>query len=161
MKIQDLMTWEVDACTPDSDLGSAAMIMWRKDCGFVPVIERDARKLVGVITDRDICMATATQRRDPYSLRVGDVMSKRLFTCSPADDARAALRIMKEGQVRRLPVVDPKGILQGVISFNDLALVAQRTARPGEGLTYADVMEAFQGVSKHRIQKEIVEAVPA
>ena len=137
------------------------MIMWRKDCGFVPVIERDARKLVGVITDRDICMATATQRRDPYSLRVGDVMSKKLFTCSPADDARVALRIMKEGQVRRLPVVDPKGILQGVISFNDLALVAQRTGRPGEGLTYADTMEALQAISKHRIQRQIMEAVSA
>ena len=161
MKIQDLMTWEVDSCTPDSDLGSAAMTMWRRDCGFVPVVERDARKLVGVITDRDICMATATQRRDPYSLRVGDVMSKKLFTCSPADDARAALRIMKEGQVRRLPVVDPKGIVQGVISLNDLALAAQRTGRPGEGITFAEVMEAFQAISKHRVRKEIVETVTA
>jgi CBS domain-containing protein len=161
MKVQDLMTWEIDWCTTDSDLGSAAMEMWRRDCGIVPVVESDSRKLVGVITDRDICMATATQRRDPYSLRVGDVMSKRLFTCSPADDARAALRIMKEGQVRRLPVVDPKGTLQGIISLNDLALAAQRTGRPGEALSFAEVMEAVQGVSRHRVRKEMVEAATA
>lgn len=137
------------------------MTMWRKDCGFVPVVESDARKLAGVVTDRDICMAAAMQRRDPHSLRVSDVMSKKLFTCSPADDARVALRIMREGQVRRLPVVDPKGILQGVISLNDLALAAQRTARPGEALPFAEVMEAIQAISKHRIQKEMMTAIPA
>jgi CBS domain-containing protein len=156
MKVQDLMMWEVESCYPSSDLAEAAMIMWRKDCGFVPVVENPGNKVAGVITDRDICMATATQHKGPHDIRVGDVMSRELFTCAATDDARTAMQKMKEGRVRRLPVVDERGVLRGVVSLNDLACAAERTARAGTGLGYAEVMDVLRAVSTHRIEGALV-----
>ena len=86
MRVQDLMTWDPEACTPHHDLAHAAMIMWRRDCGIVPVVEGGTNKLIGVITDRDICMATATKGRTPAAITVGDVMSKKPTTCLPGDE---------------------------------------------------------------------------
>lgn len=159
MKVHDLMAWEAEACRPDSDLAEAAMIMWRKDCGFVPVVELPARKLVGVITDRDICMATATKHKDPHSIQVGEVMSRKLYTCSPTDDVRVAAKTMKEGLVRRLPVTDEKGVLRGVISLNDLVLAAGKTAKAGAGLAQPEVMDLIQAISTHRTETALVSSV--
>lgn len=152
MKVHDLMAWEVEACRPESDLAEAAMIMWRKDCGFVPVVESGGRKVVGVVTDRDICMATTTQGREPRAIRVGSIMSRKIHSCSPTDDLRTAMNTMKEGKVRRLPVTDDNGELRGVISLNDLALAAEKTARVGAGVSYAELMDVLHAVSAHRME---------
>lgn len=159
MKVHDLMMWEVESCRPECDLAEAAMIMWRRDCGIVPVVDNPSDKLIGVITDRDICMATATQHKDPHSIRVGDVMSRKLYTCSPTDDVRIAMKAMKEGQVRRLPVVDENGTLRGVISLNDIALAAERTAKAGAGLGYPEVIDLLQAISTHRFETSLVPSV--
>lgn len=160
MKVHDLMVWEPESCRPESNVAEAAMIMWHKDCGFVPVVESSSdKKLVGVITDRDICMATAIKHKEPHSIRVGEVMTRTPFTCSPTDDVRIALQHMKEGRVRRLPVTDESGKLRGVISLNDLLLAAGKTARAGAGLGYPEVMDLLQSISTHRTETAIVSRV--
>ncbi len=63
MKVQSIMTRDVEACTAETNLADAAMIMWRNDCGVVPVVEEPDRRVIGLITDRDICMAVATKDR--------------------------------------------------------------------------------------------------
>jgi CBS domain-containing protein len=156
MRIQDLMTWDPESCTPHHDLSHAAMIMWRRDCGIVPVVEGGTNQLIGVITDRDICMATATKGKSPASINVGEVMNTKPVSCLPGDELKTALRRMGEAQVRRIPVTDTQGTLRGMVTLNDLLLHAEKSDRHGEApVTYADVMGVLRSVSKHRIETSV------
>jgi CBS domain-containing protein len=160
MRIQDVMTWDPESCTPHHDLAHAAMIMWRRDCGIVPVVESGGNKLIGVITDRDICMAAATKGKSPAQITVGDVMARQPRTCLPGDDLKTALKLMAVEQIRRLPVADTQGNLRGIVALNDLILQAEETDRHGKApVTFADVMGVLKTVSRHRAQKA-VEAAP-
>ena len=124
MKVQDVMTDEVQSCAPETNLATVAMQMWRGDFGAMPVVA--GRKVVGMITDRDICMAAATKHRDPANIRVKEVMSGQVYGCSCDTDIHEALKIMQQKQVRRLPIISPEdGRLQGILSMNDVALKAQ------------------------------------
>src|SRR5580765_876539 len=85
MKVQDVMTKGVEACSRDTNLAAVAMIMWRMDCGAVPVVS-DGRTAVGMITDRDICVAVATKHRRAEEITVAEVVSDRLYRVRPEDD---------------------------------------------------------------------------
>lgn len=151
MIIEHLMTRDIETCTPDDDLAHAAMIMWRRDCGFVPVVNAEGR-YVGVITDRDVCIAGATKHRSLHKIPVREVMSQGVYTCAPTDNVLVALHRMAEGQVRRLPVVAKDGRVEGVLSLNDLILAAERVERKREdAVTYADVISVLKAVSAHRL----------
>jgi CBS domain-containing protein/nucleotide-binding universal stress UspA family protein len=148
VKVERLMTRDVETCAPDMDVAHAAMIMARRNCGLVPVVEHGSGRLAGVITDRDICIAAAMRHADAHSIPVGEVMTRRLTTCSPTDEIRVAMRRMSEARVRRLPVVDRLGVLKGVVSLTDLALVAGRPLESGErGIQEADVVAVLNAVS--------------
>ncbi|MBK8178142.1 MAG: CBS domain-containing protein [Planctomycetes bacterium] len=129
MKVKDVMSAEVRTCSPNDDLGRAAQIMWEGDCGIVPVVEPDDY-LVGVVTDRDACMAAYTQGRTLAAVRTGDVMSRQLRTLRPEEDAEAAGAAMGKLRVRRLPVVDGLGRLVGLVSLADLARGIAREKHP-------------------------------
>ena len=119
------MTREVQTCQLDTNLSAAAMQMWNGDFGVLPVLA-DGGKLVGVITDRDICMAAATKHRDPAAIRVDEVISGLAYTCVPGTEIHDALKSMREKRVRRLPVVNAEnGRIAGILSLNDVALKAQ------------------------------------
>jgi CBS domain-containing protein len=149
MKIQELMTRDVDACSPAADLAAVSMTMWRQDCGFVPVID-DARHVLGVVTDRDICMALATRHRRAEELTAREVMSGELVSVRPEDDVRVALETMRTRRVRRLPVVDAEQRLRGVVSINDVVLHAQPTGgRVASGISANDVLATLQGICSH------------
>jgi CBS domain-containing protein len=128
MKVKELMTSDVKSCDLDTNLAAAAKIMWEEDCGAIPVTDEGGR-VVGVITDRDICIAGATRSRTEGDIAVRDVISGAVYTCAPDDDARAALETMRHRRVRRLPVVDHGGRLTGIVSIQDLAT----QARSGKG----------------------------
>jgi CBS domain-containing protein len=120
MKVKELMTTDVKRCSLETNLAAAARIMWEGDCGAVPVTdERD--HVVGIITDRDICIAAATRPRTEGEIPVKDVISGALYTCAPGDDVRAALDTMKARKIRRLPVVEQGGRLVGIVSIHDIA----------------------------------------
>jgi CBS domain-containing protein len=121
MKVKDLMTKEAKTCTPETDLATAAESMWMRDCGILPVVD-DKRRVAGMITDRDICIATGCHRRDPATILVKEVMTGQVFSCSPETDIGEALQIMQWKQVHRLPVIDSAGKLCGVLSLTDIAL---------------------------------------
>jgi CBS domain-containing protein len=128
MKVRDLMVKDVRMCRQYDTLDTAAMIMWEKDCGFVPVVDESLR-VIGVITDRDICMAAYTQGVSLKDLQVSRAMSKQAFSCRPEDDLAAAEKIMLQNHVRRLPVIDDQGRLAGIISLNDFAQEAETERR--------------------------------
>lgn len=147
MKVKDVMSGSAQSCAPDSNLVAAARLMWDLDCGVLPV-EADG-KVLGMITDRDICMAAATQSRPLADVNVQEIMSRNVFACRPEDDIRFALETMRRERVRRLPVVDSAGKLQGILSLNDLVLKAQR-GKKKTGLSFSDVITTCKAIFEHR-----------
>ena len=150
MKVHDWMTRDVATCLVDDTLNRAAQLMWEGDFGVVPVVGVEGN-VVGMITDRDVCMAAYTRGRPLAEIRIEDAMAKHLATCSPDSTIETALALMKEAGVRRLPVVDHHGKLAGVLSLNDLARAARRLGGTPEGIrTRADVGETLASICRSR-----------
>ncbi len=126
MRVEQLMSKDVSSCDAEDSLNEAAAILWERDCGAVPVVARASQgRVVAMITDRDICMAAYTTGRPLTALHVYDAMSRSLHTCEPGDTVADAEAVMREHQVRRLPVVDDAGNLAGILSLADLARAAE------------------------------------
>jgi len=117
--VSKVMTKDPARVSPDDSLGRAAQIMWEADCGAVPVVNQDGT-LVGMITDRDICMAAYTRGQSPFAIDVRSTMSKAVHSASPDDPIARVTRIMGEHQVRRVPIVE-NGRVVGIVSLADLA----------------------------------------
>ena len=145
MKVQELMNEDVECCHPGDDLTTAAMIMWRRDCGFVPVVDEKTHRVVGVITDRDICMATATKNRAPESVRVDDVMARDVRTAEAEQNIDGAMGTMRAHQVHRLPVVDRSGQLRGVLSIADVA-----RSTPSDGIANVELVDTYRAIHRPR-----------
>jgi CBS domain-containing protein len=112
------MTTEVGSCRPDSGMDEAASTMWASDLSCLPVVDEGDR-VVGIVTDRDICMAAFTQGKSLSAIPVREGMTRKVFTCADTDSIEQAVRTMIEHAVRRLPVVDSDGRLLGVVSRDD------------------------------------------
>lgn len=139
------MTKEVHTCRSDTNLAMAAMQMWEGDFGALPVVE-DGGKVVGMITDRDICMGVASRDEAPSKIRVGEIMSGEVYSCSADADIREALKTMQQRRVRRLPVTK-EGEIAGLLSLNDLALKA-RSSKLAD-LTAQDVEDTLREICAH------------
>ena len=148
MKVRDIMTPNPSFCREESTLASAARLMWDGDFGALPVVDRD-EKVIGVITDRDICMATWMRNEPESRVTVGDVVSGPVHRCRAEDDLPTPLAIMREAQVRRLPVVDKEGKLQGMLSVNDIILAAEDVPKAGRP-TCKDVVAMLKAICEHR-----------
>lgn len=131
MRVEELMTREVITCHENQTLSEAVKLMWQSDVGFLPVVGSDG-KPVGVITDRDACMAAFIQGKPLAQIGVRSAMSQRLATCRPESTIDEAEQTMSEFQVHRLPVIDQGGKVVGVLSINDLAHYA--AGKPDEEL---------------------------
>jgi CBS domain-containing protein len=153
MKVQDVMSENVKTCTPDTDLAAVAAIMWEGDCGVLPVVA-DGGKVVGVITDRDIAIALGTRNRLAPGITAGEVISGQVYACRPEDDIHTALKTIRKDKVRRLPVIDEEGRIQGILSMNDVVLQAEQPGgRKTVDLTYEDVVNSFKAICEHRHPK--------
>ena len=156
MKVKEVMMGTPYYCQLDTNLGSATELMWNGNCGFLPVIGAEG-KIAGAVTDRDLCIALGTRNRLPGEVKIREVMSHRLFACSAGDDVHAALEIMKEGGVRRLPVLGEDGALVGVISIDDVLL----RAAPGSigvkpELSTEEVAKAFRAINQRRVPQIVL-----
>jgi CBS domain-containing protein len=140
--VEQLMTRSCRACDPDESLASAALRMWDADCGILPVVE--GGKVIGVITDRDICMALALKGSRPNERAVGEVSSGTLWSCAPGDAVVDALATMGRHRVRRLPVVEG-GRLVGMLSLNDVVATASESAELGRPF-----LAALSSICAHR-----------
>jgi len=146
MRVETAMMRSAAYCTPETNLGTAAEIMWKFDCGMLPVVGAD-RKVVGVITDRDMCIALATRNKLAGEITVGEVFAGRAYTCRPQDDIRAALDTMSRQKVRRLPVVNSDGVLQGILSMDDIVLhVDSYDGVTDGGLSSREIITAMLGI---------------
>ncbi len=151
MKVQDIMTSDVQCCGPDTNLAAAAKMMWDSDCGALPVLNVQGQ-VMGMITDRDICMAAATKNKPAWDITVWETVSGKVYSCHMSDDVHTALDVMKREKVRRLPVVDEDEVLQGVVAMNDFVLLAGE-AKGGKApaLSYEDVVRTMKAISAHRV----------
>ncbi|HXX93429.1 MAG TPA: CBS domain-containing protein [Planctomycetota bacterium] len=159
MRVQDICTRQVQSCVPGTNLAEAAKILWECDCGIVPVID-DQRKLVGVITDRDICMAVATRHKLASELRVGEVMSRDVRFCQPEDEVLDALHTMREAQIRRLPVVDGHRTLVGILSVSDAVLASRAAKGKSAAALTQEIMLTLMAIHEHRPENPIPPAEP-
>jgi CBS-domain-containing membrane protein len=150
MHVNEVMSRSPRTCSIDDSADAAVRVMWEQDCGAVPVLDHEAR-VAGIITDRDICIATYFQGAPPSALRVADVMSRDVCTCRVNDGITEAEQAMRQRQVRRLPVVDERQALVGILSVSDLAQNAKRAGRlrspAGDSL---DLLQTVTAVSEPR-----------
>ena len=146
MQVQEIMSKDVCFCSPQTNAAAAAEMMWRRNCGTLPIVE-DGGRVVGIVTDRDLGIALGTSNRRPAEVPVGEIMNRDLVVCNPGDDVRAALKTMAQRQLRRLPVVDETGALKGVLSLSDIAL------RAADDLSM-DVLNAARAIYDRRDRRK-------
>lgn len=150
MKVKEIMTGSPSVCDLNESLAEAAKTMWDADCGVLPVL-KDGKEVVGVITDRDICMAMAMRHCSPAGVSVEEVISGEVYSVAPQDEVQKALELMQQKQVLRLPVISPEGELEGMLSMNDVVLKAQRKANgKTPEIKYADVVDTYKAICAHR-----------
>jgi len=125
MKVEQVMTRDVKLCHVEESLNDAARLMWDHACGCVPVVDAEDR-VVGVLTDRDVCMAAYTRGLPLGDMTVISAMSRQVFACHMGDALDTAEAIMREHQVRRLPVLGFQDRIVGILSLSDIAREAER-----------------------------------
>ena len=149
MNVGQLMTHGVKTCRPQDSLNTAAKLMWDNNCGSIGVVG-DAG-VVGMLTDRDICMAAYTQGRPLSEVQVSSAMSKTLFSCGPEDSLARAEEIMQTNRIRRLPVIDADNHLVGILSLDDIAREAmrERKGKKRVEITAEEVCDTFATICGH------------
>ena len=147
MKVEEIMSVNVETCRADDTLDQPARIMWEKDCGVVPVID-DESHVIGMITDRDICMAAYTQGRRLSEIPVSSACSRTVRSCRLEESVDSAEAVMRAAQVRRLPVVDDEGTLWGIVSLGDIAQSLGTSDRKADGLSPQNVASTLAAISQ-------------
>jgi CBS domain-containing protein len=122
VRVLDIMTPNPVCCTPDSTAREAATLMRDNDCGSIPVVEnREANRLVGMVTDRDLAVRGYAAGKGPET-RVRELMTEAPITSAPEDEVEIVREVMVAQQVRRVPVVDNNGAVVGIVAQADIAL---------------------------------------
>jgi len=147
-KCRDIMTKNPVCCIASDSASQAAQLMKEHDIGVVPVIaDSETRKLLGIVTDRDLAINVVADARDPARATAESVMSRRVVFCSPEDPWRTALDLMEKYQIRRVPIVDNCGGIVGIISQRDIALRLHARDQTGE---------VVEEISRPRVQNHLV-----
>jgi CBS domain-containing protein len=145
MIVKDIMKKGLATCTPESDLAAVIDTMRERDCGFLPVVDSHGI-VVGVITDRDICLAGGTKHRALARVSAKETMSHPVFSCFPDENVKVVLATMAKHRVRRLPVLNKTGHLEGVLSIDDVVQAPQRRG----AATADEIVAALKGIYAHR-----------
>jgi CBS domain-containing protein len=132
-KCSDVMTRNPACCEPGDSIARVAEVMKTEDVGAVPVVEsKSDRKLIGIVTDRDIVVKVVAAGKDVRSSAVRDAMTDNPASCREGDDVEQAVRSMRDRQVRRMPIVDGQGRLSGIIAQADVATRLSKDETTGE-----------------------------
>lgn len=123
MKCQEVMTADPACCTPQDNAARIATLMRDENVGSIPVCEDGrSRKVIGIVTDRDLALKVVAEGREPEATRAEQVMSRKPVTCRIEDDLDRAIEAMEQHQIRRILVVDNQGGLRGIIAQADVAI---------------------------------------
>ena len=156
MRVRHAMTKDPTSCVPSDTAQNAASIMRDEDAGIVPVIENEqSQKVIGVVTDRDLCMNVVAAGRDPRTVRVEECMTTTVVTCSPNDSVQKSTELMKENQIRRVVVVDESRKLLGIVSLADVVGRADlKTAETHDTLKTVSAATAEPSKPRARSRRE-------
>lgn len=132
MQVKDILTPDVETVSPDTRIQEVAMKMKELDIGAVPVCS--GRRLLGMITDRDIAVRAIAEGRDPRETPVSEAMTGQVIFCYQDQDVQDARQLMEQYQIRRLPVVDDQDQLVGIVSLGDIATRTEDEEASGETL---------------------------
>lgn len=149
MRVDSVMTGDVACCRADALVREVAETMRAADRGAIPVVDGD-RRLVGIVTDRDLVVRLAGTAPNGWDMPVSAVMTADPARCRPADTAQHALGIMKAARVGRLPVVDDDEVLVGILSVNDIVLGAQNVRAGQARVSYEQVMDTLSALCAAR-----------
>src|ERR1700693_2017327 len=153
MLVKDLMTRNVTSCRPENNLAELAEMMWNERCGAVPILD-GSRRVMGIITDRDICISLGTRNIRASEVLGRDVSPPGFISCNPDNDVRDALRTMATQEVGRLPVVDEAGQLVGILSIDDIIF---RAGGGRSGLSDREIIDTLRAMREESIhQPEVV-----
>ena len=152
MRVRDIMTQPAATCSPDTSIAVAAFLMEDHNCGVLPVVDT-RRRLVAIVTDRDLLLAAVRTYRNSSSVWVHEAMQTNVAACCPDDDLYAALKTMRAKAVRRLPVVDTEKHVIGLLSIDD---IVRWGVQPG-GVTATSVIEGFERICAGRASQEALE----
>lgn len=141
MKVREIMTEPPLACAPETSLATAARLMGESDYGTLPVVDSHGM-LVGIITDRDICLALAETNRNALNVAVREAMTKKVLSAKLDSDGQTALATMKGARVRRLPVLDESGHLKGMLSIEDIIV----RGLAGDGIPANEIVAALRAM---------------
>lgn len=147
MNVESIMTVNPKTCRESDHLADAAQLMWEHDLGAIPVTKGDGSgRLVGMLTDRDACMSAFFTGSALHQVSVAEAMSRNLMTCKPSDSVAHAAALLREARVRRLPVVDPQGLVVGLVALADLARVAMTSGGKNE-IAPPTIVETLAAIS--------------
>ena len=133
MLASEIMTKDPECCVPTDSAMTAAQLMKSEDVGPIPIVEdKEARKLTGIVTDRDLAIKVVAEARDPKTTLIEEVMSEGLVTCRENDDVQSVLQLMEQNQLRRIPVVDKNDHLKGIIAQADVATRLRSASAAGK-----------------------------
>jgi CBS domain-containing protein len=148
MKVRNVMNKEVKFCPPESTVAEVAKVMAANDCGVVPIVDAQKR-VVGMVTDRDICLEVGTKDRLASRVPVREIMKRKVYGCGPEEEIQAALKLMQNRKVRRLPVLDKDGRLCGILSIDDVVLYAEKARGPeAPELSEMEIVDTFKAVTR-------------
>jgi CBS domain-containing protein len=148
MYVEEAMSRPVETIEQEDTLNSATKLMLDRGCGSLAVIDAEGR-LIGILTDRDICRTAHVVGEALWRLRVADAMTREVHTVRPRDLLETAAQLMRKNHVRRLPVVED-GRLTGMLSIDDLARAANTVTKTGSaGPTAEEVLRTLLGVIEH------------
>ncbi len=132
-KCSDVMTREPVCCEPEISVTEVASVMKREDVGSIPVVESlGDKKLVGIVTDRDLVVKILAGGVSLESALVRDAMTSNPASCCESDDVSRAVELMSDRKVRRMPIVDETGRLTGIIAQADVATRVENDRKTGE-----------------------------
>jgi CBS domain-containing protein len=145
MIVKDVMNSAPATCAPDANLAAVIATMRDRNCGFVPVVDSHG-SIVGVITDRDVCIATSSTHRPLTRVSAKETMSHPVFSCFQDENLKTVLVTMGKHHVRRLPVLNKTGHLEGVLSIDDIVQAPMRR----DGPTAEDIVAALKQICAAR-----------
>jgi CBS-domain-containing membrane protein len=149
MLVKDLMTRDVSSCSPDNNLAELSKMMQNHRCGALPIVD-NSKRVTGIITDRDICIALGTKNIRASDVLAREVSSPGCVSCSPDNDVRDALRTMATQEVSRLPVVDEADRLVGILSIDDIIF---RAGGGHSGLSDREIIDTMKAMWEERIHQ--------
>ncbi len=150
MNVQTLMTGSPFFAAENATVSQVAKIMAEREVGVVPIVDA-SRRVLGILTDRDICKAIATTNCAACEIPALGLASRPVITCGPEEELESALKTMRHHHIRRLPVVDAEGRLQGILSIDDVVLRSEEAMeRSQSAVSFGDAVRTLKAIYGER-----------